>query len=125
MSPCPLSNHPLDRPIWSPTNLLIRIWIHEKMLDAACAAVRKHGAPVDLMDELSGQCEGSHPAEVIDLYAKRVDHLVNTSGSSNYEQAAKLVARMAKLRARGEHVAYVLELKKRFERRRHFIKLLE
>jgi len=36
-----------------------------------------------------------------------------------------LVARMAKLRSRGEHVAYVLALKERFGRRRNFMKLLE
>ena len=114
------------RNFWdSPTNLLIRIWIHEKMFDAAWAAVRKHGASVELTDELAGRCEGTHPAEVLDVYTKRVDHLANTGGASNYEQAAKLVARMAKLRARGEQVAYVLGLKKRFERRRNFIKLLE
>ncbi|MDO8396753.1 MAG: SWIM zinc finger family protein [Bradyrhizobium sp.] len=113
------------RNFWdSPTNLLIRIWIHEKMFDAAWAAVRKYGASAGLTDELAGQCEGSHPAEVLDVYTMRVDHLVNTGGNSNYEQAAKLVARMANLRATGEHVAYVLALKKRFERRRNFIKML-
>ncbi|MDP3693071.1 SWIM zinc finger domain-containing protein [Bradyrhizobium sp.] len=114
------------RSFWdSPTNLLIRIWIHEKKFDAAWAAVRKHGASAGLTDELASQCEGSHPAEVLAVYTMRVDHLVKSGGSSNYEQAAKLVVRMAKLRARGEHVAYVLALKKQFERRRNFIKMLE
>ena len=108
----------------SSTNLLIGIWIHEKMFDAAWAAVRKHGAPPSLTDALAGQCEATHPAEVLDVYTKRVEHLVNTGGTPNYEQAAKLVARMEKLRGRGEHVTYVLGLKKRFERRRNFIKLL-
>lgn len=114
------------RTIWNnPTDLLIRIWIHEKKFDAAWAAVRTHGASSALTVELAGKCEATHPREGLEVYAQRVDQLVNAGGSSNYEQAAKLVARMANLRTRAEHVAYVLGLKKRFERRRNFIKLLE
>ena len=111
---------------WNSTiNLLMRIWIDEKMFDAAWAAVRKHVVSVALLDELAGKCEASHPREVLEVYTKRVDQLVNAGGRANYAQAAKLVARMAKLRARGEQVAYVLGLKQRFGRRRQFTELLE
>ena len=109
----------------SPIDLLIRIWIHEKMFDAAWAAVRQHGASMGLTEELAGKCEATHPSEVLELYTQRVDQLVNAGGGLNYEQAAKLVARMANLRAKAEQVAYVLGLKQRFDRRRNFIKLLE
>ncbi|MDB5578097.1 MAG: hypothetical protein JWR80_3273 [Bradyrhizobium sp.] len=108
-----------------PVDLLIRIWIEEKKFDAAWAAVRAHGAPGSLTNELAGKCEASHPREVLEVYTLQVDQLVNATGNANYEQAAKLVARMAKLRERSEQVTYVLGLKKRFERRRNFIKLLE
>lgn len=107
------------------TDLLIRIWMHEKMFDAAWTAVRKYDASVGLKDKLAGECEATHPREVLEVYTQRVDQLVNAGGSSNYEQAGKLVVRMAKLRARGEQVAYVLGLKQRFGRRRNFIQLLE
>jgi hypothetical protein len=109
----------------SPADLLIRIWMQQKMFDAAWTAVRKHGASIELTQELAGECEASHPREVLDVYTQRVDQLVNAGGGSNYEQAGKLVARMAKLRARGEQVVYVLGLKQRFGRRRNFIQLLE
>lgn len=110
---------------FSPADLLIRIWMEEKMFDAAWTAVRKYGASVGLKDELAGECEATHPREVLEVYTQRVDQLVNAGGGSNYEQAGKLVAKMAKLRARGEQVAYVLGLKQRFGRRRNFIQLLE
>jgi hypothetical protein len=49
---------------------------------------------------------------------------VNSGDASAYAAAAKLIGRMAKLRSKGEHVAYVLELKMRYGRRRNFMKLL-
>ena len=67
----------------------------------------------------------THSGEALEVYAQRVDQLANAGGDSAYAEAAKLVARMAKLRSRGEHVAYVLGLKQRFGRRRNFMKLLE
>lgn len=108
----------------NPSDLLIRIWMQEKMFDAAWAVVRKHGASMALKQELAGASEGTQPGEAFEVYAQRVDQLANAGGASAYAEAAKLVARMAKLRSRGEHVAYVLELKQRFGRKRNFMKLL-
>jgi uncharacterized Zn finger protein len=107
----------------NPADLLIRICMHEKMFDAAWAAVRKYGASVALKEKLAGESEATHPGEALEVYAERVEHLV--SSGSGYEEAAKLVARMATLRGKGEQVAYVLSLKVRFGRRRNFMKLLE
>ncbi len=108
----------------NPGDLLIRIWMHEKMFDAAWAAVRKHGASMTLKEELARASEATHPSEALEVYAARVDQLANTGGDSVYAEAAKLVARMATLRAKAEQVAYVLALKERFGRRRNFMKLL-
>jgi uncharacterized Zn finger protein len=109
----------------NPSDLLIRIWMHEKMFDAAWAVVRKHGASMALKEELASDSEATQPSEALEVYAQRVDQLANAGGASAYAEAARLVARMAKLRSRGEHVAYVLALKERFGRRRNFMKLLE
>ena len=109
----------------NPADLLIRIWMHEKMFDAAWEAVRKRGASPALKEELAEESEATHPGEALEVYAQRVDQLANAGGDSAYAAAAQLVARMAKLRSRGEHVAYVLALKVRFGRRRNFMKLLE
>jgi tetratricopeptide (TPR) repeat protein len=107
----------------NPSDLLVRIWMHEKMFEAAWATVRKHGASMVLKEELAGASDATHPAEALEVYTSRVEHLVSSGGG--YEEAAKLVARMATLRGRGEQVAYVLSLKVRFGRRRNFMKLLE
>ena len=109
----------------SPVDLLVHIWIHEKMFDAAWTAVRKHGASIALKEELAGECEATHPREALEVYAERVDQLATTGGALAYEQAAQLIARMTKLRRKAEQAAYVLALKERFGRKRNFIKLLE
>jgi hypothetical protein len=109
----------------NPSDLLIRIWMREKMFDAAWAVVREHGASMALKEELARDSEASHPSEALEVYAQRVDEFANAGGAAAYAKAAELVARMAKLRSREEHVAYVLALKERFGRRRTFMKLLE
>ncbi len=108
-----------------PSDLLIRIWVHEKMFDAAWAAVRKHGSSMALKDELAEASEATHPREALEVYADRVVEFVNTGGNSAYAKAAKLIARMAKLRSKKEQTDYVLALKARFDRKRNFIKLLD
>jgi tetratricopeptide (TPR) repeat protein len=108
----------------NPADLLIRVWIHEKMFDAAWAVVRKHGASTALKEALARDSEATRPSEAIEVYAERVDQLANAGGASAYAEAAKLVARMATLRGKAEQVAYVLALKERFGRRRNFVKLL-
>ncbi|HEY4987367.1 MAG TPA: hypothetical protein VII39_12165 [Bradyrhizobium sp.] len=79
---------------------------------------------MDLEMELAETSEATHPADALKVYLPRVDALVNSGDGAAYAEAAKLIERMAKLRDRGEHVAYVLELKVRYGRRRNFMKLL-
>jgi tetratricopeptide (TPR) repeat protein len=109
----------------SPADLLIRIRMQDKMFDSAWTLVRKHGASPALEAQLAVDSEATHPAEALEVYTARVEHLAKAGGDIAYAEAAKLVTRMAKLRPRGEHVAYVLSLKKRFSRRGNFMKLLE
>jgi uncharacterized Zn finger protein len=109
---------------FQPSDLLVRIWMHEKMFDAAWAVVRKHGSSLALKEELAKASEATHPREALEVYAERVVALVNTGGNSTYAEAAKLVARMATLRSKKEQADYVLGLKARFDRKRNFMKLL-
>jgi uncharacterized Zn finger protein len=106
------------------SDLVIRIWMHDKMFDVAWAAVRKHGASMVLKEELARASEATQPKEAIEVYAQRVDQLASAGGDSAYAEAMKLVVRMAKLRGREEHAAYVLALKERFGRKRNLMKLL-
>ncbi len=114
-----------ERMRWhNPSDLVIQIWMHDRMFDAAWTAVRKHGASLPLKEELARASEATQPKEAIEVYAQRVDQLASVGGASAYADAAKLVARMAKLRSGAEHAAYVMTLKERFGRKRNFMKLL-
>jgi hypothetical protein len=88
----------------------------------AWAALRKFGGSIYLKERLAKSTETSHPAEALGIYEETVERL---AGGSIYAEAAKLVARMAKLRGAPEQAAYVAALKARHGRKRNFMKLLE
>lgn len=107
-----------------PAGLLIDVLMYEKSFDAAWAAVRKHGASPYTLDDLAQKSEKTHPREALVVYAKRVEQRANTGGNQAYEEAAKLIRRMASLQSAVEQTAYVAGLKQRFERKRNFMKLI-
>lgn len=47
------------------------------------------------------------------------------ANGGRYEEAAKLIARMGKLRDAAEQAAYLAEIKDRHRRKRNFMKLLK
>ena len=106
------------------SDLLTRIHMQEKDLDAAWAVMQQHGASIDVEEELARASEVTHPARAIEAYTACVDEFVNSGTASAYENAAKLVRRIAKLRSSGEQLAYVEALKLRFGRKPNFVKLL-
>lgn len=105
-----------------PSTLLIQILMEEKMLDQAWQIARRHGTSPGLVGDLARASETSHPAEALEIYAQRVAEMVNIG--SGYEEAVQLVVRMAGLRGATEQAAYVDELKRRYHRKRNFMKLL-
>ena len=109
----------------SPGDLLISILMHEKMYDAAWPVVTRHGASAGMKQTLAKASEATHPREVLEVYAERVDQLAQTGGDPAYAEAAALIARMATLRDDADQVAYVTALKARFGRKRNFMKALE
>jgi tetratricopeptide (TPR) repeat protein len=109
---------------WSwnqPGNLLVEILMHEKAFDEAWAAVARHGATSGMKEALARATERTHPGEALAVYAARVEEL---AGGAAYEEAVKLIARMAKLRGAAEHASYVADLRQRHQRKRNFMKLL-
>jgi uncharacterized Zn finger protein len=112
------------RPGLLAAEFLIRILVHEKMFDAAWAIAREHEVSLGWRDTLAQASEATHPREALEVYAERVDWLANTGGNPAYEQAAKLIARMATLRSAAEQAAYVAALKSRFRRKYTFMRLL-
>ncbi len=95
--------------------------MHEKMFDAAWAAVRRYGASMGAKEALARTSEATHPREVVDVYAERVDQFANAGGNQAYAEAAKLIARMATFRGAAEQAAYVAALKERFGRKRNLM----
>jgi len=108
-----------------PADLLIRVLTHEKMFDEAWAAMRRHGASVDVKEALAMATEATRPREAIEVYAAKIEGLVDAGGDQAYKEAASLIARMAGLRDLAEQAAYVADIKERFRRRRNFMKLLD
>lgn len=109
---------------YSRADLLVSIMIEEKMFDAAWTAARRHGASAGAMDALASASEATHRREALEVYAKRVDQFIGTSGNRAYAEAAKLIARMAALQETEERTRYVAMLKERHGKKRNFVKLL-
>jgi hypothetical protein len=101
--------------------LLVRVLISEKNFAAAWTAARGYKVEIHVKEDLARASEAAHPREALEVYAERVEQFVRNSG---YAEAAKLIARMARLRNAAEQSAYVAELKSRFVRKRNFMKLL-
>jgi len=105
-------------------DLLVQIHMREKAFDAAWKAAGKYPVHPNLVEELAGASEATHPVEALQAYARRVDQLVASGGNAAYAEAVKLIAHMATLQGRPEHVALVLRLKQEHRRKRNFMKLL-
>jgi len=103
-------------------DLLVRLLIKEKMLDAAWSALERHGGGgAELRQALADASKTSHPGKALAVYAKLVeDH----AQFGRYEDAVQLVKRMAGLRDAAEQATYVADLKERHKRKRNFMKLL-
>lgn len=111
-----------QRPAWNDgTNLLINIFVHDKRFDAAWAVVNKFGASVYTQLELAHASDQKHPGEALRVYAAQVEQLAS---GGTYDEAAKLIARMGKIRSATEQAAYIADLKARHARKRNFMKLL-
>jgi uncharacterized Zn finger protein len=114
-----------ERTRWQyPADLLIQVLTHEKMFDAAWAAVATHGASIGAREALARASEATHAREALDVYAERVEALASGGGNSAYDEAAALIARMARLRGAAEQQAYLAGVKARFRRKRNFMALL-
>lgn len=108
----------------SPADLLIRVLMAESRFAEAWDAARQHGASDGLKEALAMDSEASHPGDALAIYAARIDQLVSAGGNANYDEACRLLARMATLRDPSEHAAHVADLRIRFKAKRNFMKLL-
>jgi tetratricopeptide (TPR) repeat protein len=109
-------------PWFGASDLLIRLLIREKMFDAAWSALDRHGGMPELQQTLADASKASHPGKALAVYAKLVEEHAQFG---RYEEAHRLIARMAKLRDAAQQTAYLADLKERHRRKRNFMKLLE
>jgi hypothetical protein len=91
------------------------------MYDAAWAAVRQYQTSSDVKQKLADASAVSRRREALEVYAARVEELINSGG---YAEAVKLVGRMAPLRDGAEQASYISALKVRHGRKRNLMKLL-
>lgn len=105
-----------DRP-----DLFIEILMDERQFDAAWSALRKFDASDHIKQRLVIATDTDYPQEALEFYAVQVERF---AVSAAYQEAVKVIARMAKLRSTGEQAAFVAELKLRHGRKRNFMKLL-
>jgi tetratricopeptide (TPR) repeat protein len=105
---------------WS-GDLLIHVLAYEEVFDEAWATVRERGASMATKMDLAKASERFHPREAVAAYAENVEELANRGV---YEEAVKLIKRIAKLQDAAEHASYVSALKMRHQRKRNFMKLL-
>lgn len=103
------------------SDLLVKILMHEKRFDAAWSAVRKFDVSVYTREELVTATDADFPREAIEFYTAKVEQLASTG---SYDEAVKVMGRMAKLRDAAAQAAFIAEIKVRHGRKRNFMKLL-
>jgi hypothetical protein len=74
-----------------------------------------------LRQALADASKASHPGKALVVYAKLVEEHAQIG---RYEEAVRLVKRMAGLRPAAEQATYLADLKERHKRKRNFMKLL-
>ncbi|MGD0562732.1 MAG: DUF6880 family protein [Roseiarcus sp.] len=110
---------------WSHSgDLLIDVLMEEMDWTAAWRAVARGGASPDAQMRLARASDRAHPQEAAEVFRREVDRLVEGGTAGGYEEAAKLVKRMAALQSMTTQAAWVAQLKTRFARKRNFMKLL-
>jgi len=105
-----------DRP-----DLLVEVYMHEKRFDDAWSSVSRFGASPYARQALVEASDVKFPREALEFYGAQIERLLT---GASYEEAIKMIRRMAKLRNEAEQDAYVADLRIRHGRKRNFMKLL-
>ena len=105
----------------------IRLW--EADLDAAWQDARELGCSEKLWFELAGRREADHPDDVLPIYERRVDTLVQSGRNDAYREAVELVGRVGSLLVRlgrdADAAAYRAGVRAANGRKRNFVRFLD
>ena len=102
-------------------DLLVEIYMYEKRFDDAWSSVSRFGASSYAGQALVEASDEKFPRQALEYYRAQVERLLIQAA---YEEAMKLIRRMAKLHSEAEQGAYVADLRIRHGRKRNFMKLL-
>jgi len=107
----------------------IEIALWENDLDAAQSAIQQGFCDQNLLLTAANRFASTRPQEAINIYQKIVSSLIDKTKSSAYEEAIKLLKKVAKLMiALNEHQAlieYLNALRLQYKTKRNFITLLD
>ncbi len=108
---------------------LVRILLWEGDLEAAWQEATAFGCSNALWYELALKREPEHPADVLPIYQREVDQLLELRRNDAYEQAVKVLGRirtvMVRLGRESDFPAYLASVRTAHGRKRNFTRLLD
>lgn len=94
-------------------------------LAEAWEVARRDGASGAVLLWLAGRSEAAMPSEAVWAYRRSVEAAIGLTGRGGYEEACKLLARLAPLESAGAHIAFVEELRTRHRAKRTLVPMLD
>ena len=116
---------------WTPQppdhSLLVQIFLWEKDGQAAWHEAQAGGCHGGLWMELARLREKQFPDDVVPIYQKQVDTLINQKNNGSYAEAVKLLGKirdlMTRLKQADQFAAYLVNVRATHKPKRNFIKL--
>ncbi len=116
---------------WTPHtpdhSLLVQIFLWEKDVEAAWREAQAGGCHGSWWMELARLREKQFPADVIPIYQKQVDTLINQKNNGSYAEAVKLLGKirdlMTRLEQADQFAGYLTTIRAAHKPKRNFIKL--
>ena len=115
--------HPPDH------SLLVEIFLWEKDVEAAWREAQAGGCHGSWWMELARLREKQFPADVVPIYQRQVDTLINQKNNGSYAEAVKLLGKirdlMTRLERADQFTSYLTTIRAAHKPKRNFIKLAE
>ncbi len=126
-----ISRREAPRYRWQPpadASLLVEIFLWEDDPDQAWAESQRGGCSGPVVMRLARACRNRRPAEVIPLYQKEIESLIEARNNPAYAQAAELLDQVEVLYADAGQAGfpdYVAAIRRRHKPKRNMMKLLD
>jgi uncharacterized Zn finger protein len=108
-------------------SLLVQIFLWEKDVEAAWREAQAGGCHASWWMELARLREKEFPADVLPIYQKHVDRLINEKNNGSYGDAVKFLGKirglMTQLDRNEQFISYLATVRETHKPKRNFIKL--